>query len=343
MSWLKPSHTAIGLDLGATTLRAVQLKRQSGGWATLDVIELSRLHPGQTFGDQEAQRLAGVLRRRSFVGRSLVVSLPNRDLIRALVEVDGKAEGGPMLEAATEVERTHGLEPGSYELAGWLPPTSGARRQTAVCINGCRHDAAQALLEAFESAGLSVIALDSRACAIGRAFENSREADNAQSLTAVLDIETDSTELILLHGGGVVYQRPLIDAGLDQAEARLVEHGLDPETARHCLRTIGLGGLEHEHAKPVHKALTGFSRGLTQEALPALDYAGRLFADLPITRFAVVGSGAAVPALAYEMQQQLRLDNTAEPMQAAALDDPATFAVALGLTLHSEEPSWAAA
>lgn len=341
MIWRQPSITPIGLDLGVTTLRAVQLQRRRGRWETLDAIEMSRLHPGQAFDEDEARRLAGVLRRRSFVGRSLVVSLPNRDLIRGLVEVNDKTEGGPMLEAALEIERTHGLEPGSYELAAWMPPASGARRQTAVCVNGCKHDASRSLLKAFDAAGLTVGALDSRACAIGRVLET--PGNQPQELTAVLDIESDSTELILLHQGNVVYQRALIDAGLDQAEKRLAEHGLDADTARHCVTTIGLGDLEHTHAEPVRKALVGFISSLVQEAEPALDYAARIYTDLPIQRFAVVGSGASVPALGYELQQQLRLDQTASPIEVASLADAPTFAVALGLTLHPEEASWAAA
>ncbi len=341
MSWLKPTTTPIGLDLGATTLRAAQLRRSGDGWTSLDAIELSRLHPGQAFTAEEAQRLAAVLQRRSFVGRSLVVSLPNRDLIRGLIEVGGKAEGGPMLEAAVEIERTHGLEPGQYELAAWMPPTSGARRQTAVCVNGCRHDAAQSLLNAFDAAGLTVKALDSRACAIGRAFDTDSAA--SPSLTAVLDIESDGTELILLHQGGVVYQRPLIEAGLDQVEKRLAEHGLDAATTQHVLKTMGLATVQHAHAEPVRKALGNFTRSLAQEALPAMDYATRLYADLPIERFAVVGRGASVPLLGYEIQQQLRLTASASPIGVAGLDDAASFAIALGLTLHPEEASWAAA
>ncbi|MEM9915027.1 MAG: pilus assembly protein PilM [Planctomycetota bacterium] len=337
----RAATTAIGLDLGVKTLRALQLQRRRGRWETLDAVALTRTNPGQTFDVDEALRLAAVLGRRSFVGRNLVVSLPNRDLIRGLVEVNDQTDGGPMYEAALEIERTHHLEPGTYELAAWMPPASGARRQTTVCVNGCRHRDAQTLLDAFDAAGLSVAALDSRACAIGRALETPHATP--QELTAVLDIETDSTELILLHEGNVVYQRGLIDAGLDQAEKRLAGHGLDADAAHHALTTIGLSDLEHAHAEPVRKALVGYTRNLVQEAEPALDYAARIYTDLPIERFAVVGGGAAVPGLGYELQQQLRLRGRATPTEAASLDDASVFAVALGLTQHPEEASWAAA
>lgn len=345
MSWLKPSTTPIGLDLGAATLRAVQLQRRGSGWALRDVVEIRRQSPGPSFGAEEAARLAGVLRRRSFVGRGVVVSLPNRDLIRGLVEVasaTGTGEGEAFLSAAEEIERTHSLEPGGYELAAWLPPTSANRRQTAVCVNGCRHDAAESLLNVLEAAGLNVSAIDSRACAIGRALDP-HVADES-GLTAVLDIEPDATELVLLHRGGVAYQRPLFDAGLDQALQRLTDHGLDQATAAHCLRTVGLGDLESELGVKVRRAIRGFVTALVQEAGPALDYASRMFAELPVRRFAVVGQGATVPVLGYELQQQLRV-HTASGLSipVAGLEDHPACAVALGLALHPREVSWAAA
>ncbi|MEM9417877.1 MAG: pilus assembly protein PilM [Planctomycetota bacterium] len=337
----RPTTTPIGLDLGDTTLRAMQLQRRNGRWEVREAIEMSRLRPGKQFDEDEAHRLAAVLSRRSFTGQSLVVSLPNGELIRGLVEVNGKTEDGPMFEAALEIERTHVLEPGTYELAAWLPPAGSHRRQTAVCVNGCKHDTSTALLDAFEAAGLTVLALDSRACAIGRVLE---PADRDQSqLTAVLDIEIDSTELTLIHDGNVVYQRALLDAGLNQAEKRLTEHGLSQESARHSLTTYGLIHVEHDYAEPVRKALIGFIRSLVQEAEPAIDYAARIYTDLPIERLAVVGSGAAVPALSYELQQQLRLATLAKPIEVVSLHQTASFAVALGMALHPEEVKWAAA
>lgn len=345
MNGFKSSTMPIGLDLGAATLRAVQLQRRGDGWALRDAVEIKRLAPGAAFGAEEAARLAGVLRRRSFVGRDLIVSLPNRDLVRGLVEVasaKGATESDAFLEAAEEIERTHRLEPGGYELAAWLPPTSGNRRQTAVCVNGCRHDVAESLLSAFEAVGLNVLAIDSRACAIGRVLDPHTAGE--PGLTAVLDIEPDATELVLLHRGGVAYQRPLIDAGLDQAIQRLADHDLNQATAQHCLDHIGLGDSETGHGVKIRGAIRGYVTSLVQEAGPALDYASRMFTELPVRRFAVVGQGAAVPGLSIELQQQLGIDTASGlAVAVAGLHDRPACGVALGLALHPQEVSWAAA
>ena len=45
---------------------------------------------------------------------------------------------------------------------------------------------------------------------------------------------------MLLHDGVVVYERPLLDAGLEHPRRGLAELGLEARAADHCLRSIGL-------------------------------------------------------------------------------------------------------
>jgi Tfp pilus assembly PilM family ATPase len=166
----------------------------------------------------------------------------------------------------------------------------------------------------------------------------------AAHLTAVLDLETTAGELLLLHQGSVVYQRPLIDAGLNQAYARLTAHGLDAEAAAFAVRAHGLRGLDSPQGRKVGEALSGYVRGLIEEATPALDYAGRVYADLPLQRFALVGEAGAVPLLGFELCQQLRLEAaTTQPNWIDDHEPDPAYAIALGLALHPEEAAWAAA
>jgi len=342
MNWLRPHHSPIGVDITSDRLRLLQLHRCGGVWAVRDKIELPRLRPGQPFDRDEAHRLAGVLRRRSFIGSEVIVALPNCDLIRGLIEVKASSGSDPLLDAALDIERTHGLEPGTYELAAWLPPASGARRQAAVCVNGTPHDVAEVILSAFDAAGLYITAIDSRACALSRVIDT--EDRHGVHLTAVLDIEHDGAELALLHRGGVVYQRPLIDAGLEHAVQRMADGGLDEKTSEYALRNIGLSDFQDPRNARIHEALRSYAQGLIQEAQPALDYAARVYSELPIERFALVGEGAGVPLLGFELRQQLKLDSTsAQPSRVTGLEDDRAYGVALGLTLHPQEASWVAA
>ena len=335
-------YSAIGVELAAGHLRAVQLRRVSRGWVVHERVELTRREPAQPLGAAEAARLAGALRRRRFKGSQLVLSLPHRDTVRGLLEVTHEKGADPLRLAAQDMERTHQLTPGGYELAAWLPPVSGQRRQTAVCVTGCTHAVSQNLLAHFDATGLNVAAIDSRAYALSRVIDS--DTPGARHLTAVIDTDTDAAELTLLQAGTVVYQRPLIDAGYGQAVARLVHRGVEADVADHALRLLGLTDRESLHGRKVCEAAMAYAESLVQEVRPALDYASRLFVDLPIKRFALVGASGRVPLLSYELCQQLRLEPAVTQPPALVDHDPdAALAVALGLTLHPEEASWAAA
>ncbi|MEL7087820.1 MAG: hypothetical protein AAGL98_05160 [Planctomycetota bacterium] len=337
--WFTPRHTPIGIEISTTSLRAVQLRRAGAAWAVHDQVTLPRTESAASFTSEQARRLVGVLRRRGFAGRRVVVSLPNRDVIRGLFEVEGKDAGDPFLAVARDIERTHHLEPGGYELAAWLPPASGLQRKSAVCVTGCTHDTARRVVGAFAAVGYDAAAIDGRATALGRVVESPGDR-----LTVALDIEHESAELVLLNDGSVVYQRPLMDAGLDQTHRRLADKGLSPEAAEHGLRTLGLADAQNPQGQMVRDVLLAYVQNLVQEARPALDYAARMYVDYPVGRLAVVGPGAKVPLLDYELRQQLGYD--AAPLECAVALTSAVepdFAVPLGLALHPQEVSWAVA
>ena len=336
------SYSPVGVELSAGGMRAVQLRRTPRGWTLHDRVDLTRPAPARPYDQTDADRLAATLARRRFRGQRLVVAPAHRDTFRGLLEVTHEKGGDPLQVAAQDVERTHQLEAGQYELAAWLPPTTGQRRQTPVCVTGCTHAISQQLLDHFDAAGLNITALDSRAYALSRVIDS--DSPGAAHLTVVIDTDADGGELILLHAGSVLYQRPLLDAGFQHATRRLVDQGLTPQAAAHALRTRGFADPDSPAGHRVAEALRGYCTAVAQEVHPALDYASRLFTNLPIKRFALVGTCGGVPLLGYELCQQLRLDPAVTQPPAVVDHQPdATLAIALGLTLHPEEASWAAA
>ena len=332
----------IGVELAAGGMRAVQLRRTARGWTLLDRVELTRPDPARPYDLQDTRRLAATLARRRFAGHRVVVSLPHRDTFRGLLEVTHEKGGDPLSIAAQDVERTHQLTPGSYELAAWLPPVTGQRRQTPVCVTGCTHALAQQLLQQFDAVGLDITAVDSRAYALSRVLDS--DTPGAGHITVAIDTDADGGELILLHGGAVLYQRPLLDAGFDHARRRLENGRVDARAAAWALRRCGFADRDSAPGRRVAEALRSYCTDVAREVHPALDYASRLFTNLPIKRFALVGECGSVPLLGYELCQQLRLEPAVTQPPAVVDHQPdATLAVALGLTLHPEEASWAAA
>ncbi|MEM9881342.1 MAG: hypothetical protein AAF800_00300 [Planctomycetota bacterium] len=333
-------YSSIGLDVTAEAVRAVQLRRVRSGWDIHETLTVARHGGGGGMDAAEARRIGTALRRRKFVGGEIRLALPNSQLIRGLLEVEPGPDGDALLAAAEEVERTRRLEPGTYELAAWRPTGASAGRRAAVCVGGCTHASAEAWLDGCAAGGWDVAVLDGRAHALGRVIGGPADAE-AEGVTAVLDVDSDDAELVLLRGDEVLYQRPLPGEGLMKAEKPLVDAGIDPDAARRGLRQRGLAEVRPGVDEAVRSAWRGYAEGLAHEVEPAFGYARRVFADLTIRGFALAGVAAEVPALEYELRQRLRL----EPATRHALlpADDRGAAVALGMALGGGEVAWAAA
>src|SRR5205823_6408647 len=69
------------------------------------------------------------------------------------------------------------------------------------------------------SAGLEVVALDARPCAMARAC--AAQADDAGGIVLLLEIGWNSAALVVLHRGVIVYERAVAEAGLRQLHDEL--------------------------------------------------------------------------------------------------------------------------
>lgn len=185
----------------------MQLSQDAGGgWVLRGAVSIPRLEPGAELSVREAERVMGVLERRGFEGRRVVVTPADRSVHSALLELPPATSGAPVDQiAAMEVGTSLKREPGTFEMAYWAIPSpprgSGGVHARAVA---CPHASSMELLSVLESVGAEVVAIDVRAWALARAF-----AASPAQLTAVVELGWASGRLVLLHGGSVAYERIL--------------------------------------------------------------------------------------------------------------------------------------
>ena len=204
------------------SFRAAQLGRQGGRWTLTAAARVHR--PGQSERPNvgELAALRNVLDRQGFVGNRIVLAVPTQQMLLGVVEVPPSSSGAPINDIArSELAQMHGCDPRAIESTHWvLPPVLGGQSTSQALAMACSHAVADPLLDAFDQAGLDVIALDGEVPAAIRACQSFVSPDG---MTGILDLGWHEAGLCLLLGGKILYHRSISDAGIGPIADGLAE------------------------------------------------------------------------------------------------------------------------
>lgn len=290
--------SAIGVHVGDDAIGAAQITRAGAlhAWAVIDRAD-------GDFDEHEAARLAGVLDRRGFRGREVVLGACEQTSLSAVLEVPDRSTGAPVEEIArSELARLRRVSAQSMVCQVVdLPAPARAGQGASVLAFGCAHDAAESLIEPFERTGLEVIAIDSRACALARACEHHLEQIE---LGAAVHIGGGGSRIVITRHGLIVYERWFADLGLC-ALGSAVERELrvDRELSEYLIFVQGLDGEGDELAEagvPLPTAcetLGGWVDTLARECAVALRYAGERYGGAGPELLVLAGQGSQIAGL----------------------------------------------
>lgn len=225
----------IGLDIGPNTVAAAQLRGGERGPTLHAAAAFDRRNPGAAPDEAEALRIAQVLARRGFLGRRAVLCVPDEHLLATTVDIPAKAASGSReameIIARTELCRTLHKQAASIESACWkLPDQARAKGTAPVLAMACPHKQVEGPLDTLASAGLDVISLVPRACALAHVC--APLLDDAQGVCAVVDCGWETVVTTVIYRGVIVYHRSEHQTGLNRLRARLRDSmGIDDHTA----------------------------------------------------------------------------------------------------------------
>lgn len=347
--WLPTGQRSpIGLDIGDCVIKAAQLERGgSHSPPTLAcTLALERAAPGERFDQAEAARLRQVLARHGFTGRKVVVAIPGRWVMASVLTLPPRKEGVPLdAIARSELAHEHSCQSDAFEMAWWEMPrparTSGGTHAMAV---GCAHALADEMIGVLRKAGFDVLGMDTAGWAVARACEPVIKDD--AGIVAAMDLGWDSTTLMLLHEGVLVYQRSTFGSGMRQLRTRLEqEQQFQPQVIDYLLTEIGFNAdpsADREGAHLMTKCadqLEAHYNEVVRELTLSLDYAHSQYPHAPVNRVVLLGGGAAVPgadryiASALEVQVDVLrpADVTAGDAATGAADQLPSLMQAIGL------------
>ena len=324
----KQLRSAIGLDIGARRVKAVQLEPSSvaaSGWRVAAAASVNRSAPGKPLASDEVARLGDTLDRLGFVGNRVVIAAPSDKLINGVLELPKTGGGNIPLEqiARVELARTNKVTPESFEMGCWeLPVSARATKAAHVMAVGYPHAEANQLLDLVESAGFDAVAMDVRSCALARACAGVAAAP--PGITALLDLGWASASLVLMYAGMVVYVRALSDGGINGVYDALAKRlRLEPELTDYLMEEVGLrepAAATEPGTEPAERLalpsdarhlLAHYADAVVRELLASFAYVARQYTDASVTKLLLMGTGASVPGLGEYLTKELSLETTA--------------------------------
>jgi len=247
----KPRVEALGLEIGASSLKLVEL---SGHPPVLKALATRPLPPGTLVEgvvaepgalSQEIRELLAEARTRK---RYVVSAVPNPSVILRTLQVP-KMPPKEMEEAVRwEAERyiPFPIDEVVLDFAPLDPLAEVAEgEQVEVMVAAARQEAVASLIEALRGAGLIPVVLDVKPFAGLYPLEAELFQD-PERVAVAIEIGAESTSLVLTKGDRPLAVRVLTLSGKDFTEAIGKNFGLDFLTAEDVKRTYGLATIPTE-------------------------------------------------------------------------------------------------
>ena len=306
---IRERPTPVGLDLGAHSLKAVQLARRGDAWRVIAAASIPRTRPGTPLEPADLLRLAETLQRQGFRGREVIVAVPPALLRSGMLELPSRTAELPIDQIArSEFCRISKCDPEDALVSYWeLPPATRASRATYAMAVGCNgHDADQ-WIEMVQNADFQVVALDAGGSALARSCLPLAAPE--PDLTAILDVGWSCCVIVITKSGRVIYERRIAESGLGGlVETLAKENELAAGDANNLLQSAGLRSTRADDAQIDCRASAAkhFAR-MFEELRQSLSYAGHQYSDSGRPLLLLCGGGARVAGLAEFIEADLQL------------------------------------
>lgn len=324
----------IGLDIGASGVRLLQLKATGSGIEATSAARFERKaedDPENPF----PQRLIDNVKRRldtgEFNGRQCIMTFPDHWLstrsVRLPVMPREESDAALKLEAAERLGYNDEV-PGEVAWVRAGKVRQGDEWREEIILAGVDRGPLTRLVDAVSEAGLHPVAVEPSFIALGRVFSRRfrREGDR-QSVRIGLDMGQRNTSVFVLRGPDVAFYKPLRLSGADftQAVAERLDLPLDAAAdLRRQRQRAARGAFEPSVDRTVYEASRPLIEELAKEAALCLRYFTVAFTgDRPCQVF-TCGDEAAEPRLAEALGSALRLEHrVGDPFEGVHINDRA--------------------
>jgi type IV pilus assembly protein PilM len=307
-----PRRTAIGLDIGTSVVRAVELSYGRNG-ITLERFGQLVLPPGAVLDGQvvDADAVAKSLRKLwSATGlshKNAVLGVANQRVIVRQLELPGLTRTELSASLPFQVQDLLPI-PVEQAVLDFFPleeltDGSGNRTLKGLLVAAAR-ETVLANVRCAEQAGLRVEGVDLTPFAVLRAL--GRQTGAEVETEALIDIGARVTNIVVHSGGLPRFVRILLVGGQDVTDAVSEQLGVPTPQAEVMKQQVGRSGFDAELAD-VARAVSATSQDFVTEIRGSLDYYAASNPGAPVERIVVTGGGSRLEGILDRLAAATRL------------------------------------
>src|SRR3954465_7151401 len=315
-----PRRTAIGLDIGTSVVRAVELSYGRSG-TTLERFGQLVLPPGAVLDGQvvDEDAVAASLRKlwqaTDLSHKQVVLGVANQRVIVRQLELPWLPKAELRSSLGFQVQDLLPL-PVDQTVLDFFPleeitEASGNRLLKGLLVAAAR-ETVLANVRAAEQAGLRVEGVDLTPFAVLRAL--GRQTGAEVETEALIDIGARMTNIVI-HGGGVPrFVRILLIGGQDVTDAVAEQLGVPLAQAEVLKQQAGRVGVE-EGLEDVVASVSRTAQDFVTEVRGSLDSYAASTPNAPVERLVVPGGGSRLEGILDRLAAATRITVTAgDPM-----------------------------
>ena len=295
-----------GVDIGQTSLKAIRLGRDDAGSMQIlgfDVIEhpsvLSQPELDQASVEQMVDdALAKFVAKNDVLSSEIVVGLPGKDTLAKFTRLPPvePAQIPKIVEFEAGQQIPFPLDEVVWDYQTFSSPGSP---DIDAGIFAVKREVVAARIAHFRKLNLapSIVQANSLALLNFAAYDGHLASEGA---TVLIDIATEMTDLVIVHGEKV-FQRQLTIGGNSFTQALVSSFKLSFSKAEALKRTAE----QSKYAKQVYQAMKPVFSDLVTEINRSVGYFSTQNRDSRVTRFVLVGSSFRFPGLTKFLAQNL--------------------------------------
>lgn len=329
LSFLRPK-SYVGLDLGAKTIKAVQIERTQVGWKIDKAVRWPTPKGAVQDGivtdvDAMATALKDMMRETRISATNAVIGASGGAVIVRTVNIPNMPEA--VLRKSIKFEASRYV-PSSiedsfieFEILG-----QADEDHMSVLIVAAPREIVESRVKACEAAGIETEIVDVEAFAAYRALIEAETSETyGDSTIAIIDIGASTSNVSVVHNGAFAMTRSIPQAGATLSEALKSYFKLSDEEAEQGKAQLDLCNLLAD-AKPSEnpplRVIQPFVDDQIREIRRSLNYyqsqqteAGQ---STPVTKLILCGGGAALTGIDLYVQQKMGIETKC----VSVLDNP---------------------